>query len=445
MALSLDTSRPLRSLDELRELAGAISAADPTESEPDWLEWKREADLEHRRWHVIIAKFIAGFANRDPAVAKREVGGCGYLVLGAEPGNVLGVSPIDNARLHAGVSRFVGTTARWNPQYIEVNGVRVLVITVEPPEYGDGIVSMIKGYQSHERRSSGCREGDVFVRHAGTTDLATQADYNMLVERAAPREEQGARIGGITVGALSPATAVAVAAGPDEVRGWCEREESRLVRPLEQRTPNVGRHSSRDAPLRASLWRPIERRSEAEYRREVEAYLSDVAPLLPWKAHADALRERAPGLQLVLVNQTELNFRAVRVEIVIHSELWAYENEAHARPRMPEPPRRWGVPKKLIALSYSSEGIVALGNSSPSVPRGPYITNSTPTMIVFDDVDLRPSSRVTLAPIYLIAGEGLAGSKVSATWRATASSASGVAHGECAISIPSSIVTPLAE
>ena len=43
MALSLDTSRQFRSLDEVTELVHAISEAPATESEPDWLEWKRDA------------------------------------------------------------------------------------------------------------------------------------------------------------------------------------------------------------------------------------------------------------------------------------------------------------------------------------------------------------------------------------------------------------------
>ena len=90
MALALDISRQLRSAKELSDLIEAISTADASESEPDWLEWKREADLSSRRWHALIGKFIVGFANRDPAVASRATGGCAYLVIGVEPGNLAG-------------------------------------------------------------------------------------------------------------------------------------------------------------------------------------------------------------------------------------------------------------------------------------------------------------------------------------------------------------------
>ena len=74
MALKLDTSRQLRSVSELTNLVHAIASAPSTESEPDWLEWKRQADLSDKKWHARIAKFIAGFANRDPAVAKLKAG-----------------------------------------------------------------------------------------------------------------------------------------------------------------------------------------------------------------------------------------------------------------------------------------------------------------------------------------------------------------------------------
>ena len=151
MVLALDTSRQFRSVSELAELVRAISSAPSSESEPDWLEWKREADLTDRHWTAQIARYIAGFANRDPVVAKGWAGGCSYLVLGVEPGNVGGVNPVDNATLHASISRFVRERVRWTPSYVQHEGKQILVITVEPPEPGDHIVAMLTDFQSHER------------------------------------------------------------------------------------------------------------------------------------------------------------------------------------------------------------------------------------------------------------------------------------------------------
>ena len=176
MPLTLDTSRQFRSINELADLVQAISSAPSSESEPVWLGVKREADLNDRRWHALISKCIADSPTGIRLCPSYGQGGCSYLVIGAEPGNVSGDTPVDNAILHAGISRFVRQTVRWSPQYIKQEGKQVLVITVESPEFGDQIVAMLTSYQSNERGASVCREGDVFIRRHGRTDLAGQQD-----------------------------------------------------------------------------------------------------------------------------------------------------------------------------------------------------------------------------------------------------------------------------
>ena len=427
MALELETSRAFRSIDELTRLIEAIAAAPATESEPDWLEWKREADLADRRWHAIIAKCIAGFANRDPAVAKRHASGCGYLVIGAEPRNVVGVKPVDNSQLHAGVSRFVGTALRWSPQYLATDGAQVLIITVESPEGGDPIVAMRAGYESHARGSSVCREGDVFVRRHGSTDRATHEDFDMLARRFATGTEQAT---GFRVGAVNPVTAVPVASGPNEVAAWRQRKKQALLEPLE---------GGAQLTVRLGLFPNLEQRTADEYRSEVESYLDEAAALLPRDAHADALMERSPGMQLVLINDTEHNFSEVRVKVTVDADVRAYTSDLDARPQMPRPPRSWGAHRWSALHDLVPTGPVIF----PGSPSGPYIDNSGSTSIEFDDVDLRPSGQVRLRPIHLVAGAALAGETVTAAWAATSSSADGVARGEFPITISQEIVSPL--
>ena len=428
VSLALNTSRQFRSIAELTGLVQAISTAVSTESEPDWLEWKREADLSDRGWHMLIAKFVAGSANRDPSLSRQQAGGCAYLVLGAEPGNVGGVRPVDNAKLHAGVSRFVGTAARWSPQYIAYEGQQVLVITVEPPEYGDPIRAMLTAYEPNERHRSRCRRGDVFLRRYGRTDLATQADYDMLVHRFAAGAEQAR---GISVQPLEVVTAVAVACGPNEIRAWRRRQGDALLAPLEQR--------SRDrAPV---IVLPKEDRSVNEYLREVDSYLDEVAPLLPREAHAEALTGRDASMRLVLINGTEHNFAAVRVDVTIDGDVWAYRSDADARPEMPRPPRKWGTFARTRVLELSST-IRVPGSSAPEV-FGPYIDNSESTAIGFDDVDLRPGGKVDIDPIHLVADAALAGTTLTARWTATSTSKSGVAYGEFQVAISPDTVSSL--
>ena len=418
MALELDTSRQLRSISELTNLVHAISSAPSTESEPDWLEWKREADLSDRRWHARIAKFIAGFANRDPAVAKLQAGGCGYLVIGAEPGNVVGVSPVDNAALLSGVSRYIRNTVRWSPQYITHSGKEVLVITVEPPEFGDRTTAILTEY-TDKAGATECRKGDVFVRRSGKTELATQDDYDMLAERFAASETQASD--GITVESLEAVVAVPVAYGPDELQRWRDHHESVLLAALEHQESE-----DLNSLLVRHLSGTFENRSSERYRNEVEVYLNDAAPLLPEKARADALEDRDPGMHLALINETEDNFAAVQVEVVIDDDVWAYYDKADARPEMPSAPRAWGAnPLSEPFLTYSPRHLIG----SMEGVYGPYIDNSGSARIVFQDIDLRPGTSMRLDPIYLVAGATLAGKRLTAEWTATSTSTSGIARG----------------
>ncbi len=419
MALSLDTSRAFRSLDELTKLVQAIVTAPPKESEPDWLEWKREADLADGRWKAIIAKFIAGFANRDPATAMQHAGGCGYLVIGVEPGNVLGVSPVDNADLHAGVSRFVGKGVRWSPQYVQYEGKQVLIVTVEPPANGDPIAAMLKGYQP-DRGASVCHEGAVFVRHHGTTKPATQDDYNLLARRFAAGGKQAS---GIRVEPVGSVTAVPVACGPDMVEAWCQREQTALLGGISQNSKEM-----------------FGNRTGKEYGRKVLSYLEESARLLPEKACAEALMGRDPSMHLMLVNETDHNFAAVRVEVAIDGDIWGFVSAEEAEPEMPARPRAWNVGSLRTGFRMPSL-------SAPRISEmlGPHIDNSRPTHIRFDKDNLRPRERIDLDPLYLVADASLAGMTLTIHWKATSTSADGVSAGEFTVTVSTGIVSPLDE
>ena len=186
MAINLDTARAFRTPDELLRLVEAVRDADLATTEPDWIEWKSQADLADKRWHAECARQIVGPANRMPENALLHAEGCGYVVIGAEPGSVLGVAPIDNADLTSGIVRYVW--ARWTPSFVQVDGVHVLVLTVEPPSPGDDIVAIHSEYSVVVVL---VRDGDVFVRRPGQTARATAADMQALTARArAALEEQ---------------------------------------------------------------------------------------------------------------------------------------------------------------------------------------------------------------------------------------------------------------
>src|SRR5690348_18464395 len=107
MAVMIDTSRAPRTPDELAGLVRAVVQALPAD-ELAWIEWKIGMDLGAKATQGIIARHILGMANRGSEEAQRHVQGCGYLVIGAEPGNLCGVTAVDPSQLSLGVQSYLG-------------------------------------------------------------------------------------------------------------------------------------------------------------------------------------------------------------------------------------------------------------------------------------------------------------------------------------------------
>src|SRR5262249_2152274 len=150
-----------------------VRDAAAAESEPDWLEWKSTVDLSEKRWQYEIARFVLGAANRMPHRAAQQADGHGYMLLGVEPQNLCGVTRIDNADLERGVCAYTGRDGpHWSPEYVEISGVDVLVVTVAPPKAGDPIFALAKEFNHPD--------GTVFVRRSGKTERATNAEHRQL-------------------------------------------------------------------------------------------------------------------------------------------------------------------------------------------------------------------------------------------------------------------------
>jgi hypothetical protein len=187
MAVVIDTSRALRTPGDLVSLVRAIVAALP-EDELDWIEWKCSGDLSDKSTQGTIARHILGMANRRPEQAALRAQGCGYLVFGAEPGSVPGVTPVDPSQLDQGVQPYLGPDGpAWSPQYVQEAGATVLVITAERPEPGHRIFTLEKEFTRSGERA--CLAGTVFVRRPGRTLQAGPGDIRALAERfAAPAQ-----------------------------------------------------------------------------------------------------------------------------------------------------------------------------------------------------------------------------------------------------------------
>lgn len=184
MAVQVDTSRALRRPDELAALVSAVLQALETD-ELDWIEWKSALDLGIKSVQGMLARHILGMANRQPDAAAAHMQGCGYIVVGAEPGSAAGVRPIDPAQLSQGILAYAGSDGpAWSPQYVEAAGVQVLIVVVEPPQPGHRTFTLRREFTSG---STTYRAGTVFVRQPGKTEIAGPDDIRALEDRyAAP-------------------------------------------------------------------------------------------------------------------------------------------------------------------------------------------------------------------------------------------------------------------
>lgn len=187
MSLRIDTSQAPRTYLELHELLLAVErAADQDESE--WIEWKSSLDLNAKSTRATLARHIIGMANRRVEEAKRFVGGFGYVLVGVEPGNRCGVTPLDFADLRTGIVSYLGPHGpRWTGSYDMEDGPPVLIIVIDPPCDGDSIYTLHREFGKY-------RAGDVFVRKLGGTEKADPGDLDYLARRAAPSPEPSTRL-----------------------------------------------------------------------------------------------------------------------------------------------------------------------------------------------------------------------------------------------------------
>ena len=81
--------------------------------------------------------------------------------------------PIDQAKLEAGVAVYVGQNVDWDVAYVELDGESVVVVTVEPPRWGDPIRCFRKAYLPAEKGKESMPAATMFVRHTASTERAT--------------------------------------------------------------------------------------------------------------------------------------------------------------------------------------------------------------------------------------------------------------------------------
>lgn len=441
MALAYDESRAPLGPVEREALVRAVIDAPAGESEPEWLEWKVPAD-PLPKWTPRIAWYVGGFGNRPVAWAQRAVEGFGFLLLGAEPGRVAGVDPIDTADLIKGVTAFLGPSGpRWDPHFIEIDGVTVLLIGVAPPRDGDPMHVIRKNFGGTiDGRTWPYGDGDVPIRVGSETRKANSHEHDLLAVRA---KGGGPKLDIAVVNESGPLRAID---NSNETRdAWLDSQREELLRSLPTPLPPALGGLGKGA---ADMMQMItgEGRTPEKYRQLVAKYIDECRETWLMRLARLTARHRLAELCIDMVNNTEDNFREVELTLRITGAVggaWPVEWDDLTLPKRPKP---YGSQTIMASLDdatiqpylTATSVLPAPVNSTANIER-----HGDELVITFDSFDLRPGATEELDTVVLLISERHAGHTLHLDWRATSKSVSGSAFGEVTLSMEPDVASPI--
>ena len=168
MTLLIDSRHAFLTPAELVPPPGAHPRRAASRSEPDWVEWNSIVDLRAKRWHAEIGRQVIGMTKPGTRSGHRRREGYGYVVFGVSPGEVVGSDPMTSRDLDVGVTPYLGADGpTWTPQFPEIDGKTVLIVTVPPPKPGDSISVFQKTFEGSEVSYP---RGTIYIRkRAGPT------------------------------------------------------------------------------------------------------------------------------------------------------------------------------------------------------------------------------------------------------------------------------------
>lgn len=433
----INVSRAFRYPSELKRLVDAVHDAGDYD-ETRWIEWKSTLDLQSPGGIRHIARQVLGFANRDPQSAALWADGCAYLVIGVSPGQYTGVTLIDPERLVSQIQPYVGADITWTPEPIEVGGVDVLVVVVEPPRLGDPIRVLHKDLPPY-------RKGTVLIRRHGQVVQADDDEMAMLQRRLLARTAQVAV-------AVEPIVPV-IETQPDFkglLDSWAERERTSRLALRHEMADDEGPVSV-GGMFSAGLSR--DPRSVEQYSSQLDTYLTECREPQLQRAIWHFARYRPAMLALRMTNSSERNFTQVRVVAEIDSRTAIGFDKNLLKvidedlPRLPPPPSPLGTPFGGRSTSLSGFDLGQLSqlaySAVPRPLRGLGRTWQVRTIaegiqhIEFNPCDLRPHETIELSPIPLIV-HAAAGTAISVGWAATATNADGKLDGIIALNVSES-------
>ncbi|MEV7897829.1 AlbA family DNA-binding domain-containing protein [Streptomyces cyaneofuscatus] len=419
MTLDVDHSKAFRTPLQLRALVAAVKHAG-SHDESDWIEWKSHYSLPEKQTKATLARHIIAMANRSVAKSSQAAKGCGYILVGVEPGEITGVTTIDLADLESGIRSYLGPHGpEWVPSYVTIEGKEVLVISVDPPKIGDPIHTLYKDFDKYYA-------GMIFVRRTAQTALAGPGEVLSLTQRAQASEDR-------------QSLAVEVTGKQIEVPLWTWLEET-LETMLEQQREAVESGKVRKNRTAQGMLLPsLDYRSDDDYAREAEQYLSDYHDYLTNIAKQTYTQKRFGELQLILRNPQERSYQQVRVEVEVPEGMSALMGDDYGDKEF-DAPRR---PTPLGQENSIAHGGIISANFLPNMRNQPDVFMRVErNKILCDVASLRAEETLSLPVAHLMSTSIWTTSTVTASWSITAVNAVGRTRGDLEIVIGEELARP---
>jgi Putative DNA-binding domain len=412
-------------------LVEAVRDAAPHEQETNALEWKGSLDLSSKRDQTKIVKAVLSFANRQPDEASRAFGGCAYLLVGVEPGALAGIQPIDAAKLESSLVSYIGSDVQWRPDYVDVDGRSVLVVAVEPPQWGGPAHPVRKSFS--DGAGELLSDGDIFVRHHASSDPAKATDIDALSRRAAraPGDELD-----VDVRLTNETPLRRLDLREESVQKFADERRQILLRSLSAPGSVYGGFPT---GLVAG-----EFRTKTDYQNQVEKYAQELTEKLPSVLAARSILMNVGRLELDIVNDTAHPFARVRVELLIPDDVpvcvWQDEAQNDNRHELPPSPAPYGKGSRGHA------GILIPDLVSPFMTKPAWVPSlgrsGDKRTVVFADKDVRAESTAELPYIWLIVDDK-APVVIPIEWRATAHDAKKKVRGTIDVKVADEYVSTL--
>lgn len=444
----MPTDQAIRGTAALRSLVEAVVAADPHD-EADWIEWKGPLDLATKEGCFHVARAVLGLANREPERAELVTEGLGFVVVGAEPGSLQGLTTVDPAQLDQVIEQYLGGAdgPAWTPAYIRVDQDNVLVVTIEAPKPGDPIHTLRREFGKY-------REAAVFVRKHGRTDLADAADMDALQRRLlASGGHRQAKLAVSVVGDV-PLSWFYPSTVQKDIEAWADAQHDRLIEGAREveRQREAAKAKRREAASRVGLvggvtfppalfeqftstaaaFGPVpDQRTLDEYEQEVADWRREILEAAPKclpgryaRAGHGVIRLRAENLggRFLPDVEIEATFGDVSARGLDEEPEWM---DYPARPHpFGQPTQRYDF-ASMLGAPYISPVIPAIGSTRRRTTR----VEDGSVKVRWHVGDLRQHGKDESEEVYVFLGARPADGTLHGTWKATVPDMEGVVTG----------------